>query len=116
MMNMKLKLKRIFNNRIQLQWAIAIFGLCMIVPAVTHAGGSELFVEDTLTKIQSTLEGPVAYFIGVGSIVLAAAGWAASESGSTARQGFKMAAALAIMFNAASLVKKLWSNSGGLGM
>lgn len=111
-----MNLKKMLKKRTKMDWVYLAITLAFIVPSVTHAGGAGLYVEDTLDKIRETLEGPVAYFIGVGSIVLAAAGWAASESGSTARQGFKIAAALAIMFNAARIANKLWSASSGLGM
>lgn len=103
------------KNKENLLTILTVFCLYILIPATTYAGGAGLLVEDTLEKIIETLQGPVAYFIGVGSIVLAAAGWAASESGSSARQGFKIATALAIMFNATTLITKLWSKSGGLG-
>ncbi len=94
---------------------LALFAV-MIIPATCHAGGAGLGVEDTLTKILKTLDGPVAYFIGIGSIIIAGAGWASSENGSSTRQGFKIAVALSVMFNAVTIASTLWNRSSGLGL
>lgn len=109
-------MKRFLQKKQLQQVVYATVLLSFLFPAVTYAKESGLAMEDTLTTMMTFLEGRMAYFVGVGSIILATAGWAASEGGSTARSGFKIAMALAIMFNAATLANKLFKASEGLGL
>lgn len=109
-------MKRFLQKKHLQQGIFAAILLSFLFQGVTYAEESGLELEGTLTTMLKFLEGRMAYFVGVGSIILATAGWAASEGGSTARSGFKIAMALAIMFNAATLAGKLFSATKGMGM
>lgn len=85
-------------------------------PSVSFAADSGLEVESVLDTVLNLLGGRVAWFVGVGSIIVAAAGWAASEGGSIARGGFKLMMVLAVMFNAAKIARALYKASEGLGI
>lgn len=89
--------------------------VCLTLPEISYAADSGLEIEDTLDIMLSFLRGRLSWFVGVGSIILAAAGWAASEGGSMARSGFKIAMALAVMFNVVKIAQKLFTASEGLG-
>ena len=89
--------------------------ICLLLPNVAFAADSGLEIETMLDTIMKALRGRVAWFVGVGSIIIAAMGWAATEGGSMAQKGFKVAVALAIMFNSAALAAKLYGASEGLG-
>lgn len=89
--------------------------VCLFIPEISHAADSGLEIETSLDKVLGLLKGRVAWFVGVGSIIIATAGWAASEGGSMARSGFKLMMALAIMFNAVKIASALFSASEGMG-
>lgn len=108
-------MEKIFK-KLNISVILAIAILTFLVPTITYAETTGLSIDNTITIIQSALEGKVAYLVGVGSMILATAGWAATENGSIARSGFKIAMALSIMFNAGTVATKLFTASKGLGL
>lgn len=108
-------MKKLFNN-LNLKFIFSVAILTFLVPAITSANETGLSIDNTIGIIQDALTGKVAYLVGVGSMILATAGWAATENGSIARSGFKIAMALSIMFNAGSVATKLFKAGQGLGL
>lgn len=86
----------------------------MMFAGPAWAGGSGMPWESTLDDILSSLQGPVARFVGILAIILTGLMFALGEGGGWFKRGLGIAFGLSIAFSAATFVDQL-GFAGGAG-
>ncbi|MPN37636.1 hypothetical protein SDC9_185156 [bioreactor metagenome] len=115
---MKTKLKEQILNQFNRRQAIkmaAVLALAIAIPQITYASSVFTEVDTIMDSILLFLSGPYAWFVCVGSIIVALAGWAISDGGGNmVKTGSKLAIVFAILFNAGTMVGRVYNKAQGL--
>lgn len=88
---------------------------CLLIPGISFAETTTLGIDGTLDTIMKAVSGKVAYFVAFLSIVIAGMTWAASESGSMSKTGFRITIAILLIVNAPTILTTGFQKSVGLG-
>ena len=85
----------------------------MLMPQTAHAAGSAMPWEAPLTKILSSIEGPVAKIFGTIVIIMTGLGLAFGDAGGGVRKLIQIVFGLSIAFTATSFFLSFFKFSGG---
>lgn len=92
---------------------LLLLGLILISATNAFAAGSGMPWEDPLSQIVDSIEGPIARFLGVGSIVVTGLGISFSEGGGGMRKMLWVVFGLSIAFAASSFFLSFFGFSSG---
>ncbi len=96
--------------------AVALAGVVLFAPDVMATGGGPNAMpwESTLTKVLTSLQGPVARFAGIAAVVVTGLMFALGEGGQWFKKGLGIAFGLSIAFSAGSFIDQLGFSGGAV--
>ncbi len=101
------------KNSVMVALYIALIMVIQSKAALATSTGLE--IEQTFDIVETLLRGKVAWFVAVGTGIVAAIGWMMSESSSTIRTAFKWALGASVIFNIVKYIDILFGGSTGVG-
>lgn len=108
---------RLFGEHRHLGWVVAALVVLMVVlafDAQAIASGSGMPWESTLQQVLDSIQGPIARFVGILSIVVTGLAFALGEGGPMFKKGMGILFGLSIAFGAASFVNAIGFTGGAV--
>ena len=94
--------------------AVAVAAVVLFAPDVMATQGAGMPWESTLTKVLTSLQGPVARFAGIAAVVVTGLMFALGEGGQWFKKGLGIAFGLSIAFSAGSFIDQLGFSGGAV--